>query len=51
LIKKPDEFNAKKKEGTSMYAPIYRLKALTLNNMGCTYMKENKPQEALEYLK
>ena len=34
-----------------MFAPIYRLKALTLNNMGCTYMKENKPSEALEYLK
>jgi len=33
-----------------MYAPVYRLKALTLNNMGCTLMKENRPQEALDYL-
>ena len=34
-----------------MYAPIYRLKALTLNNMGCTYLKQNKINESYEYLK
>lgn len=34
-----------------MYAPIYRLKALTLNNIGCTFMKQNKVSEAFEYLK
>ena len=34
-----------------MFAPIYRLKALTLNNMGCMYMKQNKITEAYEYLK
>jgi len=37
-------------ENKSIYAPVYRLKALTLNNMGCTLMKENRPGEALEYL-
>jgi Tfp pilus assembly protein PilF len=26
------------------------MKALTLNNMGCTLMKEKRPNEALEYL-
>jgi hypothetical protein len=36
---------------TSLFSPIYRLKALTLNNMGCTYMKENKVHEALDYLR
>ena len=34
-----------------MYAPIYRLKALTLNNIGCTFMKQNKVSESYEYLR
>ncbi len=53
MIKHPSEFDHKKnmKHGHSMYAPIYRLKALTLNNIGCTFMKQNKVSEAFEYLK
>ena len=53
MIKHPTEFDHKKnmKQGHSMYAPIYRLKALTLNNIGCTFMKQNKVSEAYEYLR
>lgn len=34
-----------------MYAPLYRLKALTLNNIGCTYMKTQNYEEALDLLR
>ncbi|CDW71543.1 tpr domain containing protein [Stylonychia lemnae] len=53
LIKRPQEVAQSKNvtNGSSLYSPIYRLKALTLNNMGCTYLKQNKIGEAYEYLK
>ena len=55
MIKSPSNFNQHHQELsnglTTMYAPIYRLKALTLNNMGCTFMKQHKVAEAMEYLK
>ena len=53
MVKCPESFNPQRnvKEGLSMFAPVYRLRALTLNNMGCTYLKQNRVTEAFEHLK
>ena len=53
LIKHPQQFDERRTiaKGCSLFAPIYRLKALTLNNMGCTFLKQNRVSEAYEYLR